>query len=316
MKGNCAAALNGAPKTTMVYRTLEKTDLRALHSAFASAFSDYQVNMDFPFSSFERMMRRRGLVPELSVGAFEGDTPVGFSLTALRSRNGVSTAYDIATGVVPKHRRQGITNEIFLREKALLNEHQVGQYLLEVIKENLPAVRLYQKQGFQIQREFSCFQINRTRLKLYSRYPAERTDGIDLEQGKSFWDFEPSWQNSVASVSAAPEAFCYNVARLNGEVVGYGIIERKTGDIPQIAVNPKFRRAGVGTSLLAELAKNTEAEKLRVLNIEASQNAVLKFLTALGFEHSVSQYEMVLKWYSIGSQKTSCAPPKNWENTF
>lgn len=279
----------------MIYHTLEQTDLRTLHSAFAAAFSDYQVNMDFPFESFERMMGRRGLTPELSVGAFQGDTPVGFSLTARRYWNGIPTAYDIATGVLPEYRRQGITGEIFLREKALLNERQVGQYLLEVIQENLPAVRLYHKQGFHIQREFSCFRIDRSRLRC-ARHLAERADAIDFTQGETFWDFEPSWQNSADSVSATPEAFVSNVVRLNGEVVGYGMIERETGDIPQLAVNPKYRRTGVGTSLLAGLAKHTETEKIRILNVEVSPEAetALRFLTALGFERFVSQQEMLL----------------------
>ncbi|MPN22282.1 hypothetical protein SDC9_169665 [bioreactor metagenome] len=111
---------------------------------------------------------------------------------------------------------------------------------------------------------------------------------------ETFWDFEPSWQNSAASVSSVPEAFINVVVRLNGEVAGYGIIEPETGDIPQLAVNPKFRRTGIGSSLLAELARNTESEKVRVLNIEMSQNAALKFLAVLGFEHYISQYEMIL----------------------
>jgi len=239
-------------------------------------------------------MRRRGLVSKLSVGAFDGEKLVGFSLTGLRLQDGLPTAYDIATGIVPEYRRQGITSEIFLRENALLKDKQVSQYLLEVINENLPAVRLYQKQGFQIHRELTCFQIDQRRLTLRSRYPIEKTNEIDWKQEKAFWDFEPSWQNSVASVSAVPEAFVNVVAKFNGEIAGYGIIEPKTGDIPQLAVHPKFRRLGIGTSLLAGLAMNAYAEKIRVLNIDTSQNTVLKFLTALGFERYVSQYEMIL----------------------
>jgi len=278
----------------MIYKTLEQTDLHLLHSAFVAAFSDYQVTMDIAFKDFQQMMRRRGLASELSVGAFHDEKLIGFSFTGLRLQNGLLTAYDIATGIAPEYRKQGITSEIFMRESALLKDKHVRQYMLEVIKENLPALRLYQKQSFQIQREFSCFQIDKSRLILCSKYNTEKTNAIHWEQGKAFWDFEPSWQNSVASISATPEAFITVIARFNDEIAGYGIIEPKTGDIPQLAVNPKFRRLGIGTSLLAELTMNTEAEKIRVLNIEASQNTVVKFLTTLGFEHFVSQYEMIL----------------------
>ena len=147
----------------MTYRTLEQTDLGSLYSAFAAAFSDYQVNMDFSFSRFERMMRRRGLVSELSVGAFDGEKLIGFSLTGLRLWNEIPTAYDIATGVAPDYRKHGITSEIFLREHAILKSKQVGRYLLEVIKENLPAHGMNQKQGFQNQTEFTSLQIDTRR---------------------------------------------------------------------------------------------------------------------------------------------------------
>ena len=77
---------------------------------------------------FNQMMRRRGLVSELSVGAFDGEKLIGFSLTGLRSQNVTLTAYDIATGIAPKYRRQGVTSEIFLRDAILKGKH-VRQYL-------------------------------------------------------------------------------------------------------------------------------------------------------------------------------------------
>lgn len=278
----------------MTYDTLEQAGRPLIHRTFVAAFSDYQVNIEMPFVSFDRMMRRRGFIPRISVGAFDGEKLIGFSLTGLRIYGGILTAYDIATGVVPEYRRQSVTSKVFLRERALLKEKHAEQYLLEVIQTNLPAVQLYTKQGFQIRREFSCFQIDRNRLAQRAQYHAEQSDWMSPEQAKSFWDFEPSWQNSDASVSAVPEAFSSIVVRVGGEAAGYGIIEKKTGDIPQFAVNPKFRRAGVGTSLLVGLTKYTEAEKIRVLNIEAPQEAVPSFLESLGFEYYVRQYEMSL----------------------
>jgi len=278
----------------MIYHTLEQINLRSLHDAFLLAFSDYQVPMSLSFTDFERMMRRRGLVSKFSVGAFDGEKLVGFSLTGLRLQNGFLTAYDIATGIAPGFRRQGISGEVFKREMAILKSNHVVQYLLEVLKENVPAIRLYQRQGFQIQRGFSCFQIDHRRLTLRSQYQAEKIAVINWGQAKAFWDFEPSWQNSAASVSATPEEFINVVVRIHGEIAGYGIIDSQTGNIPQLAVSPQFRRLGIGTSILAELKTSTVAERIRVLNIEEPNDTVIKFLTVLGFENYVSQFEMIL----------------------
>ncbi|WP_208643798.1 GNAT family N-acetyltransferase [Paenibacillus barcinonensis] len=280
----------------MNYCTLEQTDLHSLHLAFIEAFSDYQVKMDISFPDFERMMLRRGLVPAFSVGAFDGDQLIGFSLTGLRVLEGIPTAYDIATGIAPKYRRQGVSSELFKQASRMLKEQHVEQYLLEVLKENKPAVRLYEKQGFQIQRELACFQIKKEHLMTSTpHHHTEQTSQIDWQEGQRFWDADPSWQNSIASITAIPEAFIHVIVRYNGEFAGYGIIERQSGDIPQLAVHPKFRRLGIGTSLLAELANSTQAEKIRLLNIDSSQHKLMKFLTSLGLQHFVSQYEMMLK---------------------
>lgn len=278
----------------MIYHTLEQTDLQLIHRAFIEAFSDYSVAMAPPFESFERRMRRRGFAPTASVGAFDGEKLIGFSLTGLRQYGGIFTAYDIATGVVPEYRRHGVTGEIFIRERALLQKGHANRYLLEVIQTNQPALQLYRKQGFQIRRDFSCFRIDRSRLTPRAAYRAGQVDRIDPEQAKVCWDFAPSWQNSSASVSAASEAFHCVVIRLSGETAGYGIVEKETGDIPQFGVNPKFRRAGVGASLFAALAENTTAQTIQVLNTETSQKAVGLFLTSLGFQCYVRQYEMML----------------------
>ena len=278
----------------MIYHTLEQINLRSLHDAFLLAFSDYQVPMSLSFTDFERMMRRRGLVSKFSVGAFDGEKLVGFSLTGLRLQNGFLTAYDIATGIAPGFRRQGISGEIFKREMAILKSNHVVQYLLEVLKENVPAIRLYQRQGFQIQRGFSCFQIDHRRLTLRSQYQAEKIAVINWGQAKAFWDFEPSWQNSINSVNAVSEEFLYSIVHYDNTIVGYGMINKKTGDIPQIAVNKDFRGKGIGRSILTDLIEYTESDKISILNVDDKSKCTKEFLAKLGFQPIVSQYEMLL----------------------
>lgn len=52
-----------------------------------------------------------------------------------------------------------------------------------------------------------------------------------------FWDFKPSWQNSIDSSNAVSDTFIYSIVKVNDDIVGYGIIDKKTGAIPQIAVD-------------------------------------------------------------------------------
>lgn len=78
-------------------------------------------------------------------------------------------------------------------------------------------------------------------------------------------------------------------------IVGYGIIDKKTGDIPQIAVDRNFRNKGIGKSIFIDLLNNTEADNIKVLNVDSQSVAMKNFLMKLGFKINVKQYEMALK---------------------
>lgn len=277
----------------ILYQSLQKTNHEILHETFVEAFSDYQVKIDLPFWKFEQMLQRKGFNPEMSIGAFENDQLVGFVLNGLRLWKGKVTVYDIGTGIIEEYRRQGLTSDMLLQIKKLLKDKQVEQYLLEVLKENQAAIQLYQKQGFTIEREFSCFQLDKGQFIPTTTCKIEKAAMIDLEQLKEFWDFRPSWQNSLESICAIPEAFSYLVAKVDETIAGYGVIDKRTGDIPQLAVNKDYRGNGVASSILTALLENTESENISVINVDAQFKLVEKFLEKAGFKFEVDQYEMI-----------------------
>lgn len=276
------------------YKTLDNTSIEIIHKAFIDAFSDYQVKIEMPIWKFELMLQRRGYVPEMSIGAFVNETLIGFVLNGCRIWNGKLTVYDIGTGVVREHRRQGVINNILSDIKVLIKEKNVKKYVLEVIKSNESAVNLYKKQNFEIQRELECFRINRSQYNFIINHKVEYTNKIDLNQLVQFWDFNPSWQNSIDSVNVISDSFLYSIVRFNDTIVGYGIIDKKTGDIPQIAVDRNFRCRGIATSLISDLVKNTESQNISILNVDGQMKSMQDFLIKLGFKNFITQYEMIL----------------------
>jgi ribosomal protein S18 acetylase RimI-like enzyme len=286
--------------TDLEFHTLETVTMEDLHDTFLEAFSDYLVKMDVPLWMFETMARRRGMVPELSVGAFAGDRLVGFILNGIRQWRGRKTAYDTGTGVVPDFRKQGATMGMFGHTLRILRERNVEQYLLEVIKENDPAGDLYRKQGFEALRGLNCYVAPFDDIEAV---PApEGVEMVDLpvdalgwERLSAFWDFEPSWQNSVDSLTAVPDTLRAVTAVADGKVVGYGIVEPRTGDVAQLAVDPEQRGAGIGRALVGRLAALTEVEYLVAFNLEETSEAANAFVEAVGFQPYTAQYEMVLQ---------------------
>lgn len=278
----------------LYYNTLEHITIEELHKAFIEAFSDYQVRIDLPLWKFTQMLQRRGYCSELSIGAFDENRLIGFVLNGFRDWHGRKTVYDLGTGVIPDYRRQGITSAILKQIRKLLQEQKLEQYLLEVITTNTSAVQLYQKQGFELQREFTCYDMDKKDFSPHSVCAVEQVNSIATEQLMDFWDFTPSWQNSSASIHALQEAFAYSVARIDNVIVGFGIIDRRTGDIPQIAVNKSHRRNGIGSSILADLVQQTAADKIGILNIDIGCESLNNFLKKSGFHYRIGQYEMLL----------------------
>ena len=276
------------------FRTLEDTDHDTLHKAFMEGFSDYQVKMDLPSWKFERMLLRRGFDPHISIGAFDGESLVGFVFNGLRRWKGKLTAYDQGTAVVPEYRRRGITSDMLSQLKPLLKDRQVEQYLLEVLTVNESAFALYKKQGFEVQREFTCCRLPLDQLKKNTAYPVTRVEKIDFDSVRTFWDFEPSWQNSVDSICSVPDAFAYFQACEGTDVIGYGVIEIASGDIPQLAVSPQHRGRGIAGSLLAAMANSAQAAALNVLNVQTGIHSAEGFLFGAGFVPTVGQYEMLM----------------------
>jgi len=277
------------------YKTLEGIDIEILHKAFLNAFKDYQVNMEISLLKFNELLISRGYNSKISMGAFENEELVGFVFNGLRKWNGKPTAYDTGTGVVSEYRKQGITSNLMLNIKDLLKSKEIHQYLLEVIKTNTNALELYKKQGFEIVREFECFRLDKNLFEANSdcNIYQQQVTSLNWDLFPKIWDFNPSWQNSIDSIAVKKDKLhCINV-KINDEVVGYGIIDKTTGDIPQIAVHNDYRRRGIANSIITELINNTDSNKISVLNVNKN-STLAKFLHYLNFEHFIDQYEMML----------------------
>lgn len=280
------------------YKTLENINIDTLHRTFVNAFSDYQVKIDLPLWKFQNMLQRRGFVSGISVGAFKDGVLVGFVLNGHRNWKGISTVYDIGTGVIGEYRKQGITSNMLLYVKGLLGEKGVHQYLLEVLNSNESAIQLYKKQGFEAIRDFQCFRLDKNMYSPITTCKVEHVEGFgstDWKRLMNIWDYTPSWQNSIDSINAVKDSFIYSLVRLDNMIVGYGIIDKKTGDIAQIAVDKHYRRKGFASSIVTDLLKNTEAQKVSVLNVVNEAIPTKDFLLKLGFEYGVGQYEMILE---------------------
>lgn len=277
----------------ITYRLLSAADSAKLFECFLEAFSDYQVDMRVSREEFEQRLVRDGVRLEISAGAFDETRMVGFYMNALGEWQGKPTAYDAGTGVIPAYRRQGIAEELFAFMVPRLKEASVEQYMLEVLTGNERAVALYRKLGFIDTRRLAVF---RRSAPLFTDTSTEirRIEKPDWELFKSFWDGDPSWQNSIDAVERVANDRVVVCAYVDETCVGYGIAFKPFVSLMQLAVAPVRRRKNIGSKILSTLQREVSGtESLKVSNIDEGLKGTLAFYESNGFKMVLEQYEMV-----------------------
>ena len=237
-------------------RTLTAADFDAVHAAFLDAFSDYVVKLSLTKEQLQEMLTRRGWVPELSVGLEEEGRLVAFTLNGIDGKR----AYDSGTGVTISHRRRGLGRKVMEACFELLGDRQ---YVLEVIDSNTRAIALYKGLGFQETRGLQSWTFEHPKAEV----------SVDAQ-------FEPSWQNSDASVARARDTHV-----TLGDERGSVVLFPNTGDLAQL-------RGRVSTSLLRE-ALERAGKPLRIMNVDERDGAMAAFLEEAGATKIVRQLEML-----------------------
>lgn len=279
-------------------KSLNKVSFDLLATSFSEAFADYDVQISK--KELQIMLKRRGFVPELSFGAFDGEHLVSFTFNGIGIFNGQKTAYDTGTGTLKEFRGKGLATLIFEYSIPFLKKAGIAQYLLEVLQHNSKAISVYQKLGFEVSREFNFFvgkmgEINLEARKLPSKYQLKPISLDYSEQLASFWDFQPSWQNSFDSVTRSLTDFKLLGAFEGTNLIGYCIFETNTGDITQIAVDKNYRRQGIASVLLAEVAKSNRHSGFKLINAESGCESILKFAESKRILLKGQQFEMIRK---------------------
>ena len=276
-------------------RSLAGVTFDEIAQAFLDAFADYDIKLDK--ESLFAMLKRRGARMDMSYAAFHGGRIVSFVMNGVGMFDGHSAAYDTGTGTIKEYRGLGLTDRILTHSFNQLADAGIEAYVLEVLKHNTPAVKIYTRQGFVTTRELDCYTgdvVEITgRLNGNGDVVIEQVSVDEIQRYQEFMDFVPSWQNTLDSVKRNPDAFICLTARTGGKVVGWGVSETAYGDITLLAVDRSHRRQGIGSCIMLELVKASRTERVKVLNVDDRCGAMKSFVIHSGFEQSCQQYEMM-----------------------
>ncbi|CAN5212394.1 GNAT family N-acetyltransferase [soil metagenome] len=279
-------------------RFLDLAHFAGLYETFTGAFSDYVV----PFALSEAQLRNHIILTAVdldrTVGCFDRDRLIGFSLNGFGSWEGRQAVYDASTGVLPEFRRQGVSKAMFEFMLPVLKKWGVEQFVLEVITTNHGAVRLYQGLGFKSVRKLvllQCDQAADESKRSIIEIEIRLIDQPDWELFEQFWDGYPSWQNSVDAVNRSLKMKKILGAFHQGTCIGYIVFSARFGRISQLAVSKEYRLQGVGSTLVRAMhSLLEEGFSSQVVNADMSIDGVMHFFGKLGFYQRLCQFEMVL----------------------
>ena len=277
----------------MQIKTLSGVSYEEILRVFNSAFSDYLVPLQLTSEQLATKMKADGTELSLSCGVFENEQLVAFILHGVDTIKGEKVAYNGGTGVVPSKRGMRLTTKMYEFILPVLVSKGITRIVLEVITNNVPALKTYQGVGFKTKRELLCYKGNE--LDYLQKGPAilKPLANYHWELLESFGQVKPSWQYTTRAITASSSANFALGAYLKDELTGYIIFTPSTKRIQQIAVKPDYRRKGIASQLVGSILHDY-GNPVFVINVDKNANALNAFLTKMGLVLQLKQFEMEL----------------------
>jgi len=148
--------------------------------------------------------------------------------------------------------------------------------------------------GFRPLTTLSCYRGSLDIKDTISSYEIKELIDLDWKLMKTFWDYSPTWQNSILAVDNLKERLLCLGAFWDSQMVGYVIYKPKGKRIMQMAVNNDHRNQGIGSQLLEEIAKRSQREVVTIINVDNRIVSLNGLLEKCGMDCFIKQYEMVM----------------------
>ena len=274
------------------FKTLEEISDSVILETFNLSFSDYIIPFHLTQEQLSEKMKSENTDLSYSVGAFVDGNLVGFILHGYdQNVNGKKVLYNGGTGVIPSRRGLGLTRRMYEFILPQVKNSKIDHLILEVISNNIPAIKSYEKVGYKLVRELDCYKGEVKLNSLNSDLEIKAIESMDWNTFQSFWDTLPSWQHSKQAVEYSTNTNHCLGAFINEKLVGYVIFNPTKNRIVQLAVSKNERRKKVASSLIDQMIRMSN-KNLSVINVDRSEITLSKFFSSIGLELFLSQNEM------------------------
>ena len=268
----------------MQIKTLSETPVPQIVECLVEAFANYAVKMPSSPQFWANRWKWARIDYSLSIGVFDGDKLVGFIMTGIDQHNGLLTAFNTGTGVLPAYRGQQWVDKMYDFALPLFKKKEVQKLLLEVIQDNARAIRVYERIGFKIIRELHCFK-GKLR-KGTEKISLKRIDSSYAAQKENPNNDFYSWDNRSEAILTDPESFnSYTVYGNDNTEIGRFTMASNIGMLVQYEASKVLF-----PTLLKGIALGND--EIKVNNVDSRRKEIIENLLEAGLKPTIQQYEM------------------------
>lgn len=274
------------------FNSLVDVPTHEIVSAFNDAFASYEIPNHMTDAKLVSMMRARSVRIDHSFGLFDQDRLIGFVLNGSRRADEALTAYNSGTGIRAEYQGKGYGAILLGETVKALDRLSYRRYLLEVLTNNEPAISLYERVGFTVQRKLSCYKASSASIEMDCEVSIDReVDECWATRLGHLANYRPSWQNTDEAVRAIASACRLIETQYDGTPDGFAILKMSSGNVMQLGWNQAER----AKTLLGCAGRLTTADELKVINVPETDSETSAALLDLGFYRFMDQYEMELR---------------------
>jgi len=167
-----------------------------LAALFTAGYEGYFMPVAVDESAFSFMAGTWDYDLDASLVAVDGDEDVGLCMLGVRG----TSSWIGGVGIVAERRGEGIGEQLMRAVEDRAASRGVEQLWLEVLAQNEPAIRLYEKLGYRVVRELEVWSLDELVLKEHDVASVPVADAVGRSPQR------PPWQRADAAVKRQDDA--------------------------------------------------------------------------------------------------------------
>ena len=269
------------------FRSLAYTDIETLLICFNDSFKDYFVPLQLTKEQLAGKIYAEAIDMKLSFGAFHNGQLVAFILNGIDDIYNKKTAYNAGTGVLPGYRGQKLSMFLYIYLIDELKKNGIEKAILEVIDQNIAAIKTYERIGFAITASLISSK-GKPENKTFDPSTIQISKHPDWGMITTMCEWKPAWQYNNNTLRRAWNNYTLFTSG-DDIVMAYCIANPENGRIAHFGRNENGDEHI--SNLFGYLASTIEPP-LTIIHVDEIATEANAFIKKTGIQHFINSFEM------------------------